>query len=141
MLKVRPVLVNNVTELEKAVSKDEKIIILTNENLFEQIKKKVNKDVSYKKKTGAAVKVSAAVTVASLIGSSVFPILAIPCVIGAYATIASGMVKLSDALVAKLRKYSWREDKQQKILILTKFDGTNKFDSKKEEIDFSMLSK
>ena len=41
MLKVRPVLVNNVTELEKAVSKDEKIIILTNENLFEQIKKKV----------------------------------------------------------------------------------------------------
>ena len=34
MLKVRPVLVNNVTELEKAVSKDEKIIILTNENLI-----------------------------------------------------------------------------------------------------------
>lgn len=141
MLKVRPVLVNNVTELEKAVSKNEKIIILTNENLFEQIKKKVNKDVSYKKKTGAAVKVSAAVTVASLIGSSVFPILAIPCAIGAYATIASGMVKLSDALVAKLRKYRWREDEQQKILILTKFDGANKFDSKKEEIDFSMITK
>ena len=137
-IKVSPVLVTDMKGLDKAVSNGEKVIIINNKDLFSAIKKNVDKDANFSKKSGNALKISAGLIGAGAI-CGIFTPLLIPGVLamtaGIYGTAGSGVAKAISSIKGKLRKYRWVENDDKNLLFLLKAEGENKFDSTKEEVD------
>lgn len=138
---VLPIIVSDLKGLNKAVSDCEKVIIVNNTDLFSAIKRDVNKDVSFDKGTKKACKISALVTLGATIGSVFAPPLGLVMVAGSFATIASGELKLASSLVGKMRKYTWMESDDKKLLILIKCEGENRFDEIHDIVDYEHVRK
>lgn len=138
-IKISPAVVFDMKGLDKAVSNEEKVILVNNKDLFSAIKKNVDKDSRFSKNSKNTLLVSTGLIGAGVVCAMFTPLIipgAIAVVAGIYGTAGGGIAKAISAIKGKLRKYKWVESDDKKILILIKTVGDNKFDANKESIDF-----
>lgn len=142
--KVLPVVVSEVEDLFDAAKNNKKVIIVNNTNLFEAIKKNVDKDANFNKRaawiTGTGAVLLAVAFLTPLTAALEMPIVASAC-IGQFCIMGGGGASLISQIKGKFKDYAWEESEDNKILILTKVKGKNKFDDSNDAIDFSELKK
>ena len=152
---VIPAIVADIKGLDKAVKAKEKVILVSNQNLFSRIKENVDKDHKFKKNTEKAVKVVKGGSIATIggivatgIGSlalftAVGPTLVVggivTTVVGAGTALVSGEVAILNSLSGNLRNYNWIESDDKKLLILLKVKGENRYEN--ENIDLENTKK
>ena len=144
MAHYRPVPANSIVELEKAVKESQAVIILTNKNLTDQIKKRVEKDSRFDDLSNKAIAGSPLGVIAGMgigvIGSCFFaPLLIVGAALMSVSVMAGGygsIAKVFSLLTRELRDYKYIENTDGKALILYKAKGKNAFDIEKDSIDY-----
>lgn len=148
MAKFRAVEVRKMEELEKAVKEKNAVILLTNKNISDKVKKISDHDVQAQKKSDNLIK-TGGVSVA--LGAGLFVVaffcaeaIAIPMVVvSAVSFMTSGVTmalgtgkKILNAITTELKDYKWYEVKGKKdVLVLYKYRGINTFNPDKDELE------
>lgn len=148
---VIPAVVEDIKGLDKAVKAKEKVILVSNQNLFSRIKENVDKDHKFKKNTEKAVKGVKGGSIATIggivatgIGSlalftAVGPTLVVggivTTVVGAGTALVSGEVAILNSLGGNLRNYNWIESDDKMLLILLKVKGENNYENESIDIE------
>ena len=126
----------------------EKVILVSNQNLFSRIKENVDKDHKFKNNTEKAVKGGSIATIGGLVATGIGITVVGPAlilggiaatVVGAGTAITGGELAIFNSLVGKLRNYNWIESDDKKLLILLKVKGENRYEN--ENIDLENTKK
>lgn len=145
---VIPAIVADIKGLDKAVKSKEKVILVSNQNLFSRIKENVDKDHKFKNNTEKAVKGGSIATIGGLVATGIGITVVGPAlilggiaatVVGAGTAITGGELAIFNSLVGKLRNYNWIESDDKKLLILLKVKGENRYEN--ENIDLENTKK
>lgn len=161
MATIYPFVVNNSEELDKAVSENKAVILVTNKDLIPAIKREVKEDTHKEEKhiravkaTKKGAKIAAVGAAASIVTAVAAPVLALPAIVatavgvavtggGAVTSIATVDTTKNPftALTSKMMKcYVWNEVSEERFLLLVKISGRNTFDSKTDIISFDQLN-
>lgn len=145
---VIPTIVTDIKGLDKAVKAKEKVILVSNQNLFSRIKENVDKDHKFKNNTEKAVKGGSIATIGGLVATGIGITVVGPALIlggiaatavGVGTAITGGELAIFNSLVGKLRNYNWIESDDKKLLILLKVKGENRYEN--ENIDLENTKK
>lgn len=149
---VIPAIVADVKGLDKAVKAKEKVILVSNQNLFSRIKENVDTDHKFKNNTEKAVKGGSIATIGGLVATgigsaAVFTVVGPALMLGGIAAtvvglgtaITGGELAIFNSLVGKLRNYNWIESEDKMLLILLKVKGENRYEN--ENIDLENAKK
>ena len=131
--KIAPVIVSDTETLDKAITNKEKVIVVSNKDLFQTIKKNVDKDAKYHKHKTFKNFFTGIVAIGSLVPPFT--------IAGLAAGAALVTVSIGSTLVKKMRDYSWMENEQKDLLILLKVKGENSFDDEYDTIDYENARK
>lgn len=148
---VIPTIVTDIKGLDKAVKAKEKVILVSNQNLFPRIKENVDKDRKFQNNTEKAVKVVKGGSIATIgglvatgIGSvalftAIGPTLVLggiaTTVVGAGTALVGGEVAIFNSLGGNLRNYNWIESDDKTLLILLKVKGENSYENENIDIE------
>lgn len=139
MVKIKPVVANNLNQLEEYIDNSNKVILIVNKELIPKIKRRVKED-QYNRKS---INILKGLAVAG--GAFLIPVVGPVTLIASGAALISGIFMSANQIWKRinvqLQDYTWSEttiDNGVNVLVLTKTFGENRLYSE-DEVDFESI--